>query len=341
MQRQSARFGGRPAVPTASARVLYILGIYHSGTTLLGNLTSQLDGYFAVGELRTVWRKLAIPATKCECGEKLAGCPVWGEIFHTAFGDIDLAAFGTGMWQLQRETLHEFHTWLRAPGLLRRTRNGLPPGTSLARYAGGLGRLYRGIRQVTGADVIVDSSKEPTDAALVLRMPGVDASFAQIVRDPRGTAYSIVRLRSGDGPPAESRWRDSAYAALSWSAGNLAAAAVRRAAGPARSALLRYEDFILDPEGTVEAMARLAGAPRRLTARGTPGVVTIRPTHTVGGNNNRFRTGQIALREDTEWRQRLHRLDRAAVTAVSLPLMARYGYRLQGTPRSLSTGLPA
>jgi hypothetical protein len=155
--------------------------------------------------------------------------------------------------------------------LLRRTRHGLPPGTPLARYAGGLARLYRGICQVTGADVIVDSSKEPTDAALLLRMPEVHASFVQIVRDPRGTAYSIVRLRSGDRPPAVSRWRDSAYAALSWSA----------------------------------------------------------------GNNNRFRTGQITLREDTEWRQRLTRLDRAAVTAVSLPLMAHYGYRLLGTPRSL------
>lgn len=324
-------------MPTASVRVLYILGIYHSGTTLLGNLTGQLDGFFSAGELRTVWRKLAIPATRCGCGEKLAGCPVWGEIFHTAFGDVDLAAFGIHMWELQRETLHEFHTWLRAPALLRRTRNGLPPGTSLARYAGGLARLYRGIRQVTGADVIIDSSKEPTDAALVLRTPGVHASFAQIVRDPRGTAYSIVRLRSGDRPPAKSRWRDSAYAALSWSAGNLAASAVRRAAGPARSALLRYEDFVLDPEGTVAAMAQLAGAPGRLAVPVEPGVVTIRPTHTVGGNNNRFRTGLITLREDTEWRRRLHRLDRAAVTAVSLPLMARYGYRLRGAPRTPPT----
>lgn len=328
-------------MPAASVRVLYVLGIYHSGTTLLGNLTGQLDGFFSVGELRTVWRKLANPATKCGCGKKLADCPVWDEIFHTAFGNVDLAAFGTHMWRLQRETLHEFHTWLRVPALLRRTRHGLPPGTSLARYADAMGRLYRGIGQVTGADVIVDSSKEPTDATLLLRMPLVHASFVQIVRDPRGTAYSIVRQRSGDQPPAQNRWRDSAYAALSWSAGNLAAAAVRRAAGPARSALIRYEDFIAGPGRTVEAMAQLADRPRRLTAHGEPGVVTIRPTHTVGGNNNRFRTGQIMLREDTEWRQRLPKLDRAAVTAVSLPLMAHYGYRLQGTHRHPPTGLPA
>jgi Sulfotransferase family len=294
---------------------------------LLGNLAGQLDGFFHAGELRTLWRKLTIPATKCGCGEKLADCPFWSEIFHTAFGDVDLAAFGTQMWRLQRQTLDEFHTWLRVPALLRRTRHGLPAGGALAGYADGLGRLYRGICQVTGADVIVDSSKEPTDAVLLLCMPEIHASFVQIVRDPRGTAYSIVRLRSGDRSPAESRWRDSAYAALSWSAGNVAAAAVRRAAGPARSALIRYEDFVLVPARTVEEMAQLAGRPRRLAVSGEPGVVTIRPTHTVGGNNNRFRTGQITMREDTEWRKRLPRLERAAVTAVSLPLMAHYGYR--------------
>jgi hypothetical protein len=54
----------------------------------------------------------------------------------------------------------------------------------------------------------------------------------------------------------------------------------------------------------------------------------MRPTHTVGGNNNRFRTGAVHLREDTAWRSRLHPLDRAAVTTVCAPLMARYGYRL-------------
>lgn len=315
-------------MPTASVKVLYVLGIYHSGTTLLGNLTGQLDGYFFAGELRSVWRKLAIPTAKCGCGDKLSDCPVWSEIFSIAFGNEDLAAIGTHMWRLQRESLHEFHTWMRVPALLRRTRGGLPPSSPLAQYAAGLGRLYRAAGQVTGAEVIIDSSKEPTDAALLLRMPDVQASFVQIVRDPRGTAYSIAR-RPRAGRPAENRLRDSVYAALSWSAGNLAAAAVRRSAGPARSALLRYEDFVSRPERAVQAVAQLAGAPRHLARAGPSGTVTIQPTHTVGGNDNRFRTGQITLREDTGWRQRLRRLDRVAVTAVSLPLMTHYGYRLR------------
>jgi hypothetical protein len=235
------------------------------------------------------------------------------------------------MWRCQREALHEYHTWLRVGGLLRRRGQGLPAGGPLARYADGLARLYRAIASETGAEVIVDSSKEPTDAALLLLMPQVDPAFVQIVRDPRGMVYSILRVQAGGEPVTGSRWRQSAYAALSWSAGNLAGGAVRRAAGPARSALLRYEDFVGQPRDSVAALADLAGRPARLAppaGAGQDRTVTMNTTHTVGGNNNRYRTGEIRLREDTEWRSRLHRLDRAAVTTVCSPLMARYGYRL-------------
>jgi Sulfotransferase family len=309
----------------AELRVVYVVGIYHSGTTLLSNLAGQLDGFFSAGELRSVWRKLALPGARCGCGERLTACPVWSRILRSALGEGDeRAALAAEMWQCQREALPEFHTWLRVPSLLRR--KGLPAGTPLARYASGLARLYAGIAEATGAEVIVDSSKEPSDAALLLLMPQVEATFVQIVRDPRGMAYSIVRVAADGAPVAGGQLRRSGYAALSWSMGNLAAAAVRRAAGPGRSMLLRYEDFIGQPHQTVEALAALAGRPAQL-APAEPGTVHMQPVHTVGGNNNRFRTGPVPLREDTAWRSQLHRLDRAAVTAVCAPLMARYGYR--------------
>src|SRR5262245_36766258 len=308
------------------------MGIYHNGTTVLSNLVGPLDGYFAVGELRTLWPKLTRDHYRCGCGELLLECPVWSRIIKSTFGEgQDRVTLARDMWRCQREALHEYHTWLRVGGVLRRRRKGLPADGPLARYADGLARLYRAIAAVTGAEVIVDSSKEPTDAALLLLMPEVDPAFVQIVRDPRGMVYSILRVQAGGEPVAGSRWRQSAYAALSWSAGNLAGAAVRRAAGPGRSALLRYEDVVMAPADGVAALAQLAGRPARLRPRPDPRqarTVTMHPTHTVGGNSNRFRTGRVQLREDTEWRSRLHRIDRAAVTTVCSPLMAHYGYRL-------------
>jgi hypothetical protein len=310
-------------------RVLYVLGIYHSGTTVLSNLVGQLDSFFCVGELRTLWPKLTLPESRCGCGELLTECPVWSAILTATLGDgAERVARAREMWQFQREGLHQYHTWLRVGSVLRQRGSELPVGSPLARYAEGMTRLYRGIAEETGAEVIVDASKEPTDAALLMAMPQVSPAFVQIVRDPRGTVYSILRNQAGGQPVTGSRLRQSGYAALSWSAGNLAGARVRRAAGPDRSVLLRYEDFVSQPRETVAALAELAGWPAQLASSAEPGTVTMDTTHTVGGNNNRFRTGPVKLHEDAEWRSRLHRIDRAAVNTVCVPLMARYGYRL-------------
>ena len=316
-------------MPAAGLHVLYVLGIHHSGTTLLGNLAGQLDGFFFAGELRTFWRKSLLPNARCGCGELLSECDVWRSIQRSVLGEEqERAGLAREMRQCQREALHEFHTWLRVPSLLRRRGQELPPGTSLARYASELARVYRAAADKTGAEVIIDSSKEPSDAALLLLMPEIEPTFVHIVRDPRGTVNSILRFRADGHPVVERRLTQSVYAALSWSAGNVACNAVRRAVGPARSSLLRYEDFVSGPRETIQAVAQLAGRPAQLTAPVEPGTVYMRAVHTVGGNNNRFRTGPVLLREDATWRSQLHPLDQVAVTAVCAPVMTRYGYRL-------------
>jgi hypothetical protein len=313
----------------ANVRVLYVLGIYHSGTTLLGNLAGQLDGYFSVGELRTIWKKLALGDPRCGCGETLSACPDWSRVLRSALGErAEWPARARQIWQSQQEAVGEFHTWLKVPSLLRRRAGELPADGPVTRYAQALAGLYRSIAEETGTDVIVDSSKEPTDAALLLSVPGVDPSFAQIVRDPRGTVYSILRFRGGGQLAAESRWRESAYAALSWSAGNLAGTAVRRAADPARAMFLRYEDFVSRPHELMQALAQMAGKPATLAPSPEPGTVLMHPTHTVGGNNNRFRTGPVPLGEDVAWRSQWHPLDRKVVTAICAPLLHHYGYSI-------------
>jgi hypothetical protein len=313
-------------VSGSDVRVLYVLGIYHSGTTVLSNLVGQRDGFFSAGELRHLWPKLALGGYRCGCGETLEQCPVWSEILRSACDDADGAAWAGQMWQWQRAALRKHHTWAAVPRLLSRS---VKPGSPAARYAAGMTRFYQAIAGVTGCEVIVDSSKEASDAALLLRTPAIETTFAQVVRDPRGLVYSLLRNQADGQPVTTSQWRPAVYAALSWNAGNLAAAAVRRAAGPHRSMLLRYEDFVARPFETVAALAALAGKPARVpqpAALGPAGTVTLNPTHTAGGNNNRFRTGEIHLREDTQWRSSLHRLDRVTVTALCLPLAKRYGY---------------
>ncbi len=63
-----------------------------------------------------------------------------------------------------------------------------------ARYAEYTGALFNAIADLSGADVIVDSSKSPARALALSRTPGLDVRMLHLVRDVRGVAYSLRKL---------------------------------------------------------------------------------------------------------------------------------------------------
>jgi hypothetical protein len=48
--------------------------------------------------------------------------------------------------------------------------------------------------------------------------------------------------------------------------------------------------------------------------------------HMMAGNPVRFTSGFVPIRADTEWREGMGRCHFYVVTALTLPLLARYGY---------------
>ena len=304
-------------------KVAYILGVYRSGTTLLSGLMGQLDGFFCVGELRAIWRELNLPTARCGCGSPLIDCDTWQRILEKAFGGVSEARLlAPRILRLQNEVFGRSRRWRRVPGLLRQ-RDMESAGDPLKRYAEALSNLYRAIAAVTGARVIVDSSKEPTDAALLRLVPDVASFFVHIVRDPRGNVFSSRRALSN--PARRYETARVGYSAMSWVAGNVAASAVRRADG-VRSLLIRYEDLVERPRYTLELIARSVDESVPVP-HGEDGTIIMAPTHTVCGNENRFRTGPVKVVEDTAWRDGLDPGHRLLVSLICAPFLRRYGYR--------------
>ena len=48
--------------------------------------------------------------------------------------------------------------------------------------------------------------------------------------------------------------------------------------------------------------------------------------HTAGGNPSRFETGSVDIRPDDDWRYQMPGRRRPYVTALTWPLLVRYGY---------------
>jgi hypothetical protein len=114
-----------------------------------------------------------------------------------------------------------------------------------------------------------------------------------------------------------------------WRAFNIASRAILRRYRN-QSMLLRYEDFIADPAGTVDTLLRMCGAdPAGNPVHGQ--TVSLQTNHTTTGNPDRFRTGETVIRPtDDSWRTSLPLLARLATMVVAWPMAWRYGYRAAG-----------
>ncbi len=313
-----------------STPLLYIGGAARSGSTLLERMLSCIPGCWSVGELVFIWERGLKRNDRCGCGARFAECVFWNQVGDVGFGgwdqvDVEEAA-------RLRATVVRHRNLDRISGLRRRGKL----GTDIAAYAGLTGRLYQAVREVSGASVIVDSSKDVAYALLLRDLPGFELRLAHLVRRSHGVAHSwskrVPKPGVGDGSGFMSV-HPPAWAVGLWIADNLLYDAIARRT--ARAALLRYEDLIADPRAE---LVRLLTELALTEADQTLGFLSddtaeLPPTHAFSGNPTRFRQGQVVLRADDEWRTAMSLPRRAMISAATWPLLKRYGYST--APRTL------
>jgi Sulfotransferase family len=312
-------------------KVLYISASGRSGTTILDNLLGGLDGFFSAGELRYLWSRGLLGSTPCGCGLPVASCTVWSDVLNEAFSDVE-PPDPADMVRWQEETVRFRHT-LR---LLRQASTGSRKTPGLERYTDALSRVYRAIARVTGARVVVDSSKRPSDAALLRLLPGVVPHYVHMVRDPRAVAYSWRRRKqwTTTDPTRFMRRHGAVDSTILWISFNLATEAVTSQHGSDKSLRVRYEDFISSPRDVLKAIADLVDEHPREFPFVADRTVQLGGNHTVSGNPSRFKVGMVELRDDDEWKARQRELDSIIVTSLALPFLRRYGYAVRPASRS-------
>jgi sulfotransferase family protein len=310
-----------------SVRVLYLAGTGRSGSTLLARVLDRADGVFAAGELRYLWQRGLLEDRLCGCGQPFSSCEFWGEVLSRAFGGRD-GVDGREMVAAQRTVTRLRHV----PSLLARRQPAAP-----VRYLEQLSRLYRAVAEVSGCELIVDSSKLPSYGFVLGQVPGLDVRIVHLVRDPRGTAYSWTRGKAQTDRDGTMQRMSVLKSSSLWLAWNATTPKLFR--DPSRYCLVRYEDLVAAPRDVVDAILAFAGH----TGDGAPFVgertVALARSHTVAGNPNRLEAGPVELRADQTWTRALGRPQRALVTAVTTPLLGRFDYPLvvkQGPLRDLT-----
>jgi hypothetical protein len=314
-----------------TTEIAYIAAAPRSGTTILASLLGNVSGYFNAGEVRFIWRQIA-KAGRCGCGTQLTRCEVWSSILRAAPDHSDERVVAN----------------LTAAGLIHSRIGTLPRCLMQRRLLGRLPRhlhdymarilpVYPAIAASQNSAMIVDSSKSPSYAYLLATSPNIKVHLLHVVRDPRAVVYSTLR-DPGNAAPNWRRKRAILYSASKWLAWNLwIEMFLRRRA--ATYVQVAYEDFADAPyeqlDRVVASHGRDVAHPR--LADDEDHVARLVTNHTVYGNGNRFRVGPTPIRSDDEWKTAMRPHERALVTALTWPLLARYGFHSRRTEPASSS----
>lgn len=301
--------------------VLFIAGAGRSGSTLLECMLGQLQGVFAAGEVTHIWDRGFRQDQLCGCGEPFSACPFWRRVVETVFDGhcVPVSRLVALRHRLcsARGLIQMMVPRLRGPGFR----------SVLDEYASFLIPLYRAIREVSGCDIIVDSSKYPPEAYLLRLLEEIDLSVVHLVRDSNAVVYAWQKRKVRP----EIHWKEehmprypAVQTALAWSVFNGLIGSMR-GSGP-RYHLLRYEDLVAAPTACLRALCRGLGIREDGLDFLVENEVILRPNHTVSGNPTRFRTGRVPIRPDSEWLERTSGAQRSLVSLLTHAHRKRYGY---------------
>lgn len=315
--------------------VVYVGGTGRSGSTLLANLLGEVPGNVSVGEVRFLWQRGMLEDRLCGCGVRFTECPFWGEVLRRAYGQRVPDPQATSAMLQSRTRMRDL------PRVLRGRRSGHQSSNagSLALEAD-LTALYESIAAVSGAAVVVDSSKLPTYAAVLDALPALDVKVLHLVRDPRASAFSWLRRKelTDQGAPSYMEQRGVTKSALLWTVWNLALERMWRGR-PEAYRRLTYEALMDDPRSSMQSVVEWIGQGDDALACFT-GERTVRfgVHHTVAGNPGRMAQGDIQLTIDDEWTRSLDSRSRRIIALVARPLLRRYGYLGRGAVGTASVG---
>lgn len=281
-----------------SYKILYIVGMTHSGSTLLDLLIAKNSLAVSVGEVwqlgnlaNTRYKKDAktLLGNECTCGaETIWHCSFWPRIDAVvqreggiSLRDLDLNSDDPETFRLHNKL------------------------------------IFDAVAEVTGARIIIDSSKIQSRLAKLVAAGFVEILPLHLMRDPRGQVCSIVhrvhRLQHSVFRPSLRYCRET-LATVMFLHGR-----------PHLS--VQYENLALDPPGELRRImdwAGLAYEPAQLAW-------TDQVTHNIDGNVMRRSTSN-EIRSDEKWRERLTIGQKIAIRALTLPAvaMARLWERTKG-----------
>ncbi|HET7689314.1 MAG TPA: glycosyltransferase [Nocardioidaceae bacterium] len=313
-------FDGRrlSAVP-GSTTVLYLAADEHSGTDVVERLLGSIDGVVVLGEVAHLWHRALASNEACGCGRPFQECEFWRAIGERAFGgwnQLDLRHVLRLKAEVDRQR-RLTRTVRRWPAAEQRRR--------IVEYSEYYRRIYDAAAELTGADLVVDSSRLAPTAAALSHNRHIDLRLLHLVRDSR----AVVHSRASSEAAAHEPSRTTSQTARQWVRHDLTMRGLAYRGVQAVPA--RFEDVLTQPAAALARVWRELGLPGEPRVPVSDGKLELRPVHAVAGYPLRFESGHLHLESYDMWRAQLPAGQRRLSTALTYPVLRRHGYLRSGS----------
>lgn len=280
-------------------KVLYIAGSGRNGSTLLSYVLGQIPGFINVGEAARYLYNARMRSRNlpCGCSKQIEECTFWKPLLplvsnemvdvSTRFGRISLLPF------------------LSTPFLELKT----------SRVVENMSVLYRQIASVTGARIIVDSSKHPVTAYLLSHSSAIDLYVLHLVRDPERVVYSWLKKKEWLQERALIPVLFQVYTYNLWP---------EMLSRKVKYLRVIYEEFVHSPEIIIRNIFEWLQIQNSCAPFIDANHVYIETQHALSGNPDKFNTGVVEIREGQT--PKITGVRGRFVSCLMAPLRSHYGY---------------
>jgi hypothetical protein len=263
--------------------IAYVLSLPHSGSTLCGSLLGAHSRAFCLGEPWKIRQYARLERQKdhktgmgneCTCGAPT----IWDCVFWPKVDAEMKAKSGLGLRDLDTAS------------------------TDQERFQRDNKLLFDAVAAVTGATLLVDSSKRRPRLKQLIDSAFADVKVVHLLREPHGQVVSTMK-RSGRGPYRHTARNVIETLSSSWMVRSLPTISTR------------YEEMAGNPEAWLRQMMPQFGLEFEENQLNWAQL----ERHNISGNVSRS-TKSSAISTDVTWRERLSPLEKAYIGLVTSPL---------------------
>lgn len=305
-------------LPETPVRVLYIMGVPRSGSTIIDKILGNHNHIVSVGELINLPINGWCNNEYCSCGEHANSCSFWSKVQQE--------------WMRNSE-INNIQEYIKLQNTMDQLWNRFKSFSMPANlkdefdaYANMTISLYRAIQNISNKSVIVDSSKNPLRAFILSMIPGIDLSIIHLVRDAGGVSWSKKKSFKKDeqaGVQVDFKSSPIWRTAINWCRINLRCNWVRKQLDSKCSIVVCYEDFIVNPEKSLSRIGQLIDEDFNKVIVSLQNDNLNAAGHIIAGNRLRMMP-TIKLKIDNEWKTRLLLYERLYIWIISGWMLSRY-----------------